>query len=462
MDETLKIDFTQFESINLAADHWSVGIYLLKKRIPFNYFEDACGMLSQPERFAEIVKGFNMSNFVIAQHLQGLGNSPVIVKKFADIENQQPGFYDEKAEDFCISRLLNVVNEKDLEDIKWFFHCHKLPAVYEKPSVLFMTQFLKTLQTKTIIEQEYLSAALIDYFAKDCNIVVKPHPKDKWINYYKLLPGCTVLPGDVPSELIGLCVNENFDIGLTASSTSIGGIKKCVGRTVSFSTSIETNYMFLHRLYTAASLMHTLFNGDYTYFGQDVCLDQINQMLLTVGEQGMDVKPYDPPFDGTKRCVLVDDLHPDNSQSSHKIMDMLQSFNSGDVAIFLNTQNGYGFYRYADFDVFDDIVPVVISKKIIRQMNFTDEEDEIIYVYTKNKAIKEAVMNFSEQKELQYTGIKIGINHNITADVKLKVLEGKLEAMKKRLSELMQAVYNAQNLSGVKNTDLHRKERAAI
>ena len=68
-------DLSEFSRIYIGSDQWSFGIYCLANHIPHVYIEDASGMLSQRERYMQITKEINLTNYVISQYLHGAGTS---------------------------------------------------------------------------------------------------------------------------------------------------------------------------------------------------------------------------------------------------------------------------------------------------------------------------------------------------------------------------------------------------
>lgn len=114
-------DITKFEEIYVASDQHSLGIYLTNKGIPYHYFEDASGMLSEQLRYISITKSNNMTNHIINEYLGCMGRNSCVKSKLCDLRHQQKGFYDEKAEDFCIYDILKYKIPDRVQDILNFF-----------------------------------------------------------------------------------------------------------------------------------------------------------------------------------------------------------------------------------------------------------------------------------------------------------------------------------------------------
>lgn len=420
VDTQLNIDFHSFESIYVAGDHWAVGVYLTYNKIPFNYFEDASGMLSQHERYAEIIKNISFTNYIISKHIKGLGKSPVIIEKYANLRDQVEGFFDDRAVDFNITQLIKQLSESDTKKLLNMFNCDKY-SVTGNTTVIFMTQYLKTMNIESLKEQERLTTLLIDYFAQPDQLFVKPHPKDKWINYNKLLPGSTVLENKLPSELLFLCFDKTLTLGLTASSTSIGGIRGLAERVVYFNESVETNYIHLHKVYAACIIIKLL----KKYFSGFYCLGieskQLNFMLQTIGEKKINVQHYRQDNSDNGACLVIGGL------GGKQANDALDNLNQNDAAIIFDTAFDYSLCE--KIFGFDNIVPVAINKSSgLKQAYNMDEEH--VFVYTVDKRIKQEVSNLMEIKELPYTAITVNINAKLSPEqIKIKLLEAKVKAL---------------------------------
>lgn len=160
-------DITKFEEIYVASDQHSLGIYLTNKGIPYHYFEDASGMLSEQLRYISITKSNNMTNHIINEYLGCMGRNSCVKSKLCDLRHQQKGFYDEKAEDFCIYDILKFKIPDKVPDIINFFGgiSHKIRG--DKKICLYLTQDLNTLKIKDLDLQELMMTTLVDYMCGD-------------------------------------------------------------------------------------------------------------------------------------------------------------------------------------------------------------------------------------------------------------------------------------------------------
>ena len=254
----LREDLRAYEKIYVASDQWSLGVTLLYNKIPYAYMEDAGGMLSEEGRYLRITKGFNRTNYSISQHYGGAGRSDIVTEKLCDLRCQQPGFRDPKAVDFSIYRALTRDIPHRVPEFLSFYSVEPIAAREGGPACLFLTQFIKTMADRSLDTQERITTLLVDYLCPDHALIIKPHPKDRYLNYRRMFPGALALPNRFPAELLPFALGGPLDAALTASSTSIGGLAPYTRKCYSFGTEIEAHWERLHLMAAAARVLQGL------------------------------------------------------------------------------------------------------------------------------------------------------------------------------------------------------------
>ncbi len=254
----LNMDLSSFSRIYIGSDQWSFGIYCLANHIPHVYVEDASGMLSQRERYLKILREISMTNYVISQYLHGAGTSEDEIARLSDVRNFVNGFTDEKAENFSIYDALTQEIPERVPELLAFYGAEPISVEEEAPVCVFMTQYLKSMAVKDLDVQEQITTMLVDYFAEGFRLIVKPHPKDIWLNYRRILPQAVILPHNMNSELLPFVFSRPIDRVLTASSTSVGGMAPFAKEVYQFTTEIESFHERLHGIYVTAVLLKRL------------------------------------------------------------------------------------------------------------------------------------------------------------------------------------------------------------
>lgn len=255
VENWLQLDLSTFSRIYIGSDQWSFGIYCLANKIPHVYIEDASGMLSQRERYMQITKEICLTNYVISEYLHGAGTSEYEIARLCDERNFLDGFTDEKAENFSIYDALSNEIPHRVPEILAFYDVAPVSVSDNEPVCMYMTQYLKSMAVKDLDVQEQITTMLVDYFSEGCRLVIKPHPKDIWLNYRRIFPEAVLLPCRMNSELIPFLFDKPVKRVLTASSTSVGGMAPFSEEIYQFTTEIETRHEHLHAIYTAAMLL---------------------------------------------------------------------------------------------------------------------------------------------------------------------------------------------------------------
>ena len=379
VEKWLGEDIRKYDKIYVAADHWSFGIYLLYRKIPYVYLEDGSGMLSQGERYGRIVKTVNKTNWVISEYYGGMGRSELVEKKLCDMANQQPGFSDPKAVDFTIYDTLREKIPHRAREILAFYGVSPMAA--RGKTCLFLSQYVRTLAIKEVAIQELLTALLVDYVCPDYDIVVKPHPKDRFVNYKRLLgERCTVLPADFPSEILPFVIDGEVDLALTASSTAIGGMKKFARQAVTFGTEIETEWENLHAMYGMAEVLRVA--GYTAAEAHNVNLEQLEHIFhsagLTIGESGAQIDGGREGPGQLRRCQM-------------------QVFASLGPAV--NYPKGVPREQLAAVSVW--VLP--------RKGSLLRRRHAVLFVWCQEKSIRERVLHIQAQRELRASRAQVRI-----------------------------------------------------
>ncbi len=404
------LGFRQFKEIYIAADQWSVGVYLLYHKIAHHYLEDASGMLGDMERYLTIIRELNLTNYVLSNYLKGVGRSLFVIDKLCDIKNQPEGFFDKKAVDFSIYNVVRSLSPAVIEDLLSLYDAKRIKLNHTGKAAVYMTQFLRTLTIKNLEVQERITTLLLDYFASDCTIIVKPHPKDRWIDYKGLLPGSIVLNNTLPSELLPFILEEDIDVVLTASSTSTGGMTHISKNTISFGTDIEVHYERLHKMYLTAYLINEVFHG------QKMITHHINPSHLDHF-----LSLFSKDFTGKEAddIIYIDGGQPMIWETS----DTAYIRNPGtDLLIFLNFNKAYSFLTYPDLD----------HNNFILLKDQHDHKNEF-WIYCENEEERRTILSIEGKKTLNYSGSALEFRcEEATA---IMILNGKMKAMQYALKQ---------------------------
>ena len=427
VDQWLPYRISEKDTLYIANDHWALGTYCIWNKIPYIYYEDGVGMLSKPDYSLELVRKLNQTHAVIAQYLHAFGLNDCVIKKLADLNNQTEGFFDEKAEHYCLKEKLRNLPEKDIEKLLYIFNAPKFPGFGRNKTIL-LTEHFVNMKRLTIEGQTRLYSLIVDFFNGDNQLFIKPHPNDLHLNYLKIFPDAQMVPSKFPSELLPFCFEEPFDLGLAACSTSVLGLKDMLDRIIRFDIDIENTYLNFFRYYTVSQLLKGPF--------KDIPISQyglLSDLFHIFMCENLETEFVNPPSmsENQERIYLVDNWKTDLAGNS--CCKTPKDWNDNDIVLFLNSSLNYDFFEYLNSHhrQFLSVISIKIYDKN-SQNSFAHEER--LYIYSKAKNIHQRLEGFHLEKNLSYSNLHLSVEA-ITSDpqLQIKILEGTLAATNTRL-----------------------------
>lgn len=438
---------TDFDEIHVAACHWRFGAYLAAKQIPFCFWEDAAGILSRPEHLRQASENGicdDIKDDIKAfweKHGLLNGENPLIQKKFCNLDVQLAGFQDEKAVHFSLNDELAAMEKEPRNAVIDFFLDGKRFPVPENATVLF-TEHLAHLQLMTLEEQCLLYQLLLDYFFADRKIVIKPHPDD--VMYYDVLfPESEVIRTKFPAELLPYVFSNKPQAVVTLTSTTVLNLAPYFDESFMLNRrfSYDLGFKQINKYYTALRLAKKLLPE-----AEGVAALGVNNLVLEKLAATPDF--HWPEFavrewsetGGNWKLLLVDDLAGEEEKEDlPDLPRLLRDLPEEKAVLFLNSREDFCFYEPGDEDIWNDVIPVCIQKTRTREEDFyLDCNPEIIYFYSKNKELKTMATNFHFTKNLKHTGAAVTLEQLTDDQLRIKVLEGILAAMEKRMLHLIE------------------------
>lgn len=132
-----------------------------------------------------------------------------------------------------------------------------------------------------------------------------------------------------------------------------------------------------------------------------------------------------------KSIVIFDDFNRNTLPKSKEIWDFLKSLDSESIIIFINSNKEYLFYDYPNKEIFESIVPVEIHHN--STVDETEQFSKTIFVYSKRKDTRNLINQHGFEKTLKSSQEIIKVKAMSEEQLRIKILEGILEATEKRL-----------------------------
>lgn len=433
---------TDFDEIHVAACHWRFGAYLVAKQIPFFFWEDAAGILSRPEHLLQASENGVRDDIKAYWEEHGLlnGSNPVIQKRFCNFSVQVEGFQDDKAENFALNDELGAMEEEPRNAIIDFFLQGERFTIPENAMVIF-TEHLAHLRLMTLDEQCLVYQLFLDYFFEGRTIVIKPHPDD--MGYYEFLfPESQVIRTKFPAELLPYVFSNKPRGVATLTSTAVLNLAPCFDESLILNRrfSYDLGFKQIHKYYTALLLAENLRSEVDAVVSLGVNNLVLEKLAVTPDFHWPEFTVRE--WSKEENCwelLLVDDLSCAGEETLPDLPQMLRDLPEEKAVLFLNSQSDFCFYEPGCEEIWNDIIPLCIQKKQVRKDDFyLDCIPETIYFYSKSEELKKMAANFNFTKTLKHTGAVVTLDRLTDDQLRIKVLEGILAAMEKRMQCLIE------------------------
>lgn len=233
-DRVLDFDFNEYSDIIIYCDHTLMGRYLNAKKIHYILNEDGLNVFKK--EYYQFTKKFELSfidRILILFRLKFpcMGRSKYM--KMLEV-NDADGItldLDNIVEVPRDKLLFNLTDEDKVLISNIFINSNIKEELYKLKidrSILVLTQ---PLYADNLVSSELMQISIyrkiIDDNKKNYRaIYIKPHPRDS-IDYSTIFENCTVIPKDIPIEVLNFDEALYFDKVITITSTALDGILFC-------------------------------------------------------------------------------------------------------------------------------------------------------------------------------------------------------------------------------------------
>ena len=437
IEERFPIKLEYCKEINVFDDFYSFGIYLVTKKIKYNFFEDGAGRLSTEEQLIEHIEKVCPIRKKIIDKLKLLGNSTNVIARYGDLTVQEEGYYNEKDIHFSTSEILADLGEEELNEVLRLFGVSAKNIENDDTYAIILTQHYVNLNLMSMEEQRNVYLCIADYFAGTNKLIIKPHPSDIHGLYHRWFPDAIVLDRFFPSELIPYCTNKNYEVGMAVSSTAIHGLGNKLNKVLCFNQMMEKTYRHMHKYFVALSATKRIDNNNsveiLNYGLNAIQLEGLNHFYPEFNIKMKLIEAFDE-YKNDKNdeinVLIVDQIN----EEKDNVYELISKLCPQDVVIFLDTSKTAMFVLNDNTQVLDWIFPIEIQ--IIKEKAICEE---YIYVYTKNERCLKEIFMLEIKKVLQHSGIELHVNQKDKTEI--KILKGINQALENRMTELVKA-YN--------------------
>lgn len=435
------LDLEKYNEINVCGDHYGLGVYLVYHKIPYNYFEDGCGILSNESLLMNNIKGFEYSRYQILKSLNIPGNAKNVLNRFGNLDKQLDGYSNSKDIHFSVPVELKKISMKTLKEILFIF-CDDSKFDTFDDADLILTFHYNNLGILTLEEQRIFYGYLIDYFSNSKNVVIKPHPSDIQPNYENWYPNAYVLSRSMPSELLPFFIKNKFCRAITGWSTSIYNLSDNFEKVINFNQEIDQTYLQMNQYYAVAYFIKSIQKYvDKNVYTCGINVVQLKNMFYLFNIENI----FSFNDEIIEKCEdsLPNIIIKNSNFNVKKIKNSVLKLNHNDLLIYILNE-GIELQKILSLDI-KDVQILKISKQKITNDVFPSHyllNDEYLIIFTKNTFLKETIIKnyFNFEKRLLYTNIKLFFTDNLFEILKGAFLEEtrKCENLKEKCDELEQ------------------------
>lgn len=419
------ITIEECEEIHVAGAQYGIGSYLCLKQISFILWEEASGVISQPHILRDIEQNLSVVRMEFNDKL-GIydGVSPHIYKIFANLSTQQ-GIIPDNAVDFDVVLEMGTLSVNMRQDIISVFIPVKAINI-PNGAVLLLTEHFANCRRLTFEEQVLIYQLYFDYFLKNETVVIKPHPDD--LMYYdQLFPQAQIVKEKFPSEFMPYIFSNQPKMLATISSAAVRVLHRQFPDSMILDNDFEKRFRIIHKYYFALQIALEL--QEFEEFS----VSGIYEPLIQILHERNNIKELHKNLPLSK-VYFVDDYG--NEGKWDLFIEQILASAENDCYIFLNSMEQYLFFESDKDAVWENILPIIISKsRLLNESRdfYSDLKDDYIYIYTKNIFIRERINQMKLEEKLNNTGICVEKKILDENSLQIEILKGKLKATEKRL-----------------------------
>lgn len=435
------IELNRYENIYVCAAHYIFGIYLSAMGVKFVFVEDANGMLSRWELLKSIDAPYKIRASV-ADKLGLYDGTAENIKYciFNEMCQMPEKLKTDNVLHFNVTEKLSELEEDARKALISIFYKSGLIDSHGRNTIL-LTQHFCNLKILTFEDQVLIYQTLFDFFIKQEQVIVKPHPDD--LMYYGILfPNALVLHEKFPSEFLPFVFTEKANTLATVSSTAIFPLESSYANILKFDSLYEKCFKLTLRTYIA--LKFIIDAGITTISVCGVAPTMVNNLL-----KFSDLKKaghLSVRYLSGQECCNSDDfilLGDDLGEAEVKILS--SDFLANNLN-FIYIGSKFPFYNFDKRKLLYNCAVIELAKFRKRDDEFyADEKAEQIYLYSHNSHIIRKAEVFYMKKDLNNMGLVAEIVKQDDKDRKIKVLEGILKATEARLEYLINITKEEQN-----------------
>ena len=198
-EQTVPYAIEDFSRVYVAGAHFFFSLYLIERKIPFYFFEDAAGVFSKPAVLdTALRRTFLLHAKIARRHGLFSGENPLVLKIILLKSAQSVPVDDAMFWDFSVEKTLQSLPDAKRRRVIRLFLRRRL---HTKADAILLTQQFSNLGIMDENEQKRLYQNLRKDVLHDVSLLIKKHPDDT-VDYREIFPNAQILKPVFPAELL--------------------------------------------------------------------------------------------------------------------------------------------------------------------------------------------------------------------------------------------------------------------
>ena len=301
-------------------------------------------------------------------------------------------------------------------------------------------------KTKLELPNHYLPYMLVaDYYFKNEPVFVKDHPqtrKSSFIEYIE--PYMPTINSTIPIEIFSLIPNFYINKLMSINSTGNDKLKGYIGNEIKLTDNYLFNYELVHKLFIIFKLESLFGNSNnFHYFKIDKDFLELFKNNATDLQANKDFLGINTKILKGNILTIIGDYSKEDAKNL--LSALIQADTKTKVVFFKN--DILNMISFENIKLLDNFLILTINKTKLRDKFLGNIGNEQILIFCKDEEFKNNVLNFSFEKDLIHTGIKINIDSGETktnqtiSNLKISILCDEV-TKQKQINEKLKNLYS--------------------
>ncbi|MDR0412132.1 MAG: hypothetical protein LBH75_09220 [Treponema sp.] len=253
----------------------------------------------------------------------------------------------------------------------------------------------------------------LDYYNHndESRIFVKEHPYALYdFRLDKYLENPVTLNAYIPIEFYKFIPEFSISRLISVNTSTISKIAEYIKESIRLGDTYYWNFRLCHKLVLTFSLNKEFSNQKTFQYAQGVN----DEFLQTFVHYCINDFPnYKPQMKFGWQSLKGDNFIILDEVPSENKKDLIAGLDGADSLtkiVFLNSKKDFMFFEFERFDLLEYITPFVIKKTALNDTCISDTDDEMLFFFCKDKAVREKAKSFVLQKSLKHTKLSLEIS----------------------------------------------------